>query len=67
MNIISSRCLLLQGVEHANYKQLIDLIHHLSRKQEVLPCTLTLSSPVTAPDNALQGEDESEYIEPDKI
>lgn len=57
----------MQGMEHANYKQLIDLIIHLSKKQEVLPCTLTLSSPVTAPDNALLGEDESEYIVPDKI
>ena len=57
----------MQGAEHANYKQLIDLIIHLSKKQELLPCTLTLSFPVTAPDNSLQGEGEPEYIVPDKV
>lgn len=66
MNVIIVSCLWLQGVEHASYKQLVDLIYHLSRKQEVLPCTLTLSTPIAATDNARQSGGESEYVVPDK-
>ena len=65
--IILINCLWLQGVEHASYKQLVDLIAHLSRKQEVLPCTLTLSTPIgAAADNAHQGGVEPEYVVPDR-
>ena len=64
--IILVNCLWLQGVEHASYKQLVDLIAHLSRKQEVLPCTLTLSSPIGAANDAHQGGVEPEYVVPDR-
>ena len=53
-------------MEHASYKQLVDLIAHLSRKQEVLPCTLTLSSPIGAANDAHQGGVEPEYVVPDR-